>query len=39
LNFDDQGNNPAIYFALIAVFGGLGLFISHLIELKESKEK
>jgi hypothetical protein len=39
LNFDDQGNNPAIYFALIAVFGGLGLFISHLIEMKESKEK
>jgi hypothetical protein len=38
LNFNEHGNNPAIYFALIAVFGGLGLFISHLIEMKESKK-
>ena len=28
-------NNPAIYFALIALFGGLGLFTSYLIEKKE----
>ena len=39
LKFNDRGDNPAIYFSLIAVFGGLGLFISHLIEMKESKEK
>lgn len=39
LNFNERGDFPAIYFALIAVFGGLGLFISHLIEMKESKEK
>jgi len=40
LNFN-QGNNdnPAIYFSLIAIFGGLGLFISHLIEKKSNQEK
>jgi hypothetical protein len=27
--------NPAIYFALIAIFGGLGLFTSYRIEKKE----
>ena len=32
-------NNPAIYFALIAVFGGLGLFTSYLIEKKEESKK
>src|ERR1043165_8813633 len=30
-------NNPAIYFALIAIGGGLGLVISYLIEKKEWK--
>ena len=35
MNNDD---NPAIYFALIAVFGGSGLFISYLIEKKEAKK-
>jgi hypothetical protein len=27
--------NPAIYFALIAVFGGIGLLVSHLVERKD----
>ena len=31
--YDDD--NPAIYFALIAIFGGLGLFFSYLIEKKD----
>jgi hypothetical protein len=43
LNFDrpNKSNdaNVAIYFALIAIFGGLGLLISHIIEKKESKEQ
>ncbi len=43
LNFDrpnrDEDANVAIYFALIAIFGGLGLLISHVIEKKESKEE
>jgi hypothetical protein len=29
-------DNPAIYFALIAIFGGGGLFLSYLIEKKET---
>jgi len=33
-NFDEDGN-VAIYFALIAVFGGLGLFASYVIEKKD----
>lgn len=33
----ENESNPAIYFSLIAVFGGLGLFISHLIEIKEKR--
>lgn len=32
-DYDD--NNVAIYFALIAIFGGLGLFLSYRIEKKE----
>lgn len=36
-NFN-RSNNPPLYFSLIAIFGGLGLFISHLIEIKESKK-
>lgn len=41
LNFKQRINedNPAIYFSLIAIFGGLGLFISHLIEKKSNQEK
>lgn len=35
----DEDANVAIYFALIAIFGGLGLLISHVIEKKESKEE
>jgi hypothetical protein len=31
--------NEAIYFSLIAIFGGLGLFISYLIEKKETLNK
>jgi len=34
-DFDDNGN-VAIYFALIAIFGGAGLFVSFLMEKKES---
>lgn len=33
-DFDD--GNPAIYFALIAIFGGGGLFLSYRIEKKEN---
>lgn len=36
LNAED---NPAIYFALLAICGGLGLFISYRIEKKEMPEK
>jgi len=32
-------NNPAIYFSLIALFGGLGLFISFLIERKAEPQR
>ena len=32
-DYDDS--NVAIYFALIAIFGGLGLFLSYHIEKKE----
>ena len=41
LNFKQRidEDNPAIYFSLIAIFGGLGLFISHLIEKKSNQEK
>jgi len=34
----DRGN-PAIYFSLISVFGGLGLFTSYLIERKNEQKK
>ena len=34
MNTEDK-NNPAIYFALIAIFGGTGLLISHLVERKD----
>ena len=33
--FQDN-DNPAMYFGLIAVFGGLGLFISFLMEKKDN---
>jgi hypothetical protein len=39
MNYDEHNNNPSLYFSLIAIFGGLGLFISHLIEMKDNKEK
>ncbi|MDR3697016.1 DUF6249 domain-containing protein [Mucilaginibacter sp.] len=32
----DDGGNVAIYFALIAIFGGSGLFLSYRMEKKES---
>jgi len=32
----DDGGNVAIYFALIAIFGGSGLFLSYRIEKKEA---
>ncbi len=42
LNFSDKwgrDDNPAIYFSLIGIFGGLGLFISYMIEKKETLDK
>lgn len=36
---NDSDNNIPIYFALVGVFGGLGLFISYLIEKKETLNK
>ncbi len=35
---DDQ-EVPAIFFSLIGIFGGLGLFVSYLIEKKETVDK
>jgi len=37
-DMDDNGN-PAVYFALIAIFGGLGLFVSFLVEKKQVLDK
>jgi hypothetical protein len=39
--FRDEYNNgnPAIYFSLIAIFGGLGLFTSYRIEKKEADKQ
>lgn len=34
----NSDQNPAIYFALVAIFGGLGLFISYLIEKKDENK-
>lgn len=42
LNYDNgfRGrDNEAIYFSLIGIFGGLGLFISYVIEKKETLDK
>jgi|SRR6476661_7684728 len=37
---DDFGNdNPAIYFSLIGIFGGLGLILSYIIEKKETLDR
>jgi len=38
-NFADGDGNPAVYFALIAIFGGLGLFVSFLVEKKQVLDK
>ena len=35
----DHDDNVAVYFSLIGIFGGLGLFISYLIEKKEVLDK
>ncbi|GAA4924254.1 DUF6249 domain-containing protein [Mucilaginibacter defluvii] len=35
----DEDENVAIYFGLISICGGLGLFISYLIEKKEVLDK
>ncbi|RCH53797.1 hypothetical protein DJ568_16300 [Mucilaginibacter hurinus] len=37
--FDGDAPTAAIYFSLIAIFGGLGLFISYRIEKKEVLDK
>lgn len=34
-----QSDNPALYFALVAIGGGLGLFISYRIEKREWLDK
>lgn len=42
LNFDNGlhgRGNEAVYFSLIGIFGGLGLFISYLIEKKETIDR
>ncbi len=36
---EDGDGNPAVYFALIAIFGGLGLFVSFLVEKKQVIDK
>lgn len=36
--FNDDDANVAVYFALIAIFGGSGLFLSYLIEKKENEK-
>jgi hypothetical protein len=36
INVFPDDDNPAIYFGLIAVFGGLGLFTSYLMEKKNN---
>ncbi|MDN3550764.1 DUF6249 domain-containing protein [Mucilaginibacter aquaedulcis] len=35
----DEDSIPPLYFALIAIFGGLGLFLSYRIEKKEVLDK
>lgn len=35
----DDASNVAVYFALISIFGGLGLFASYRIEKKEISDK
>jgi hypothetical protein len=35
----DDASNVAIYFALIAIFGGLGLFASYRLEKRELSDK
>lgn len=37
--FDQYRHNAAIYFSLIAMFGGAGLFLSYRIEKKETLDK
>ncbi len=40
LNFSERSNDSEpIYFSLLAIFGGLGLFVSYLIEKKETADK
>lgn len=34
----NDGSNTAIYFSLIAIFGGLGLLVSYLIEKKDTEK-
>jgi len=39
MNDMDDSGNAAIYFSLIAMFGGLGLFTSYRIEKKEGEKE
>jgi hypothetical protein len=38
-SYIDSDGNPAIYFSLIGIFGGLGLLTSYFIEKKETIDK
>lgn len=37
--FRVNDDNPAIYISLVSIFGGLGLFISYIIERKANQKK
>jgi len=37
--FASMNDNEAIYFSLVAIFGGIGLFLSYRIEKKEVTDK
>jgi tellurite resistance protein TehA-like permease len=37
--FNTENENPAIYFSLIAIFGGSGLFLSYRIEKNDTKKR
>jgi uncharacterized membrane-anchored protein len=39
LPFAKNSDNPAIYFALIAIFGGAGLYLAYHIQRKENKRQ
>src|SRR5665213_3129229 len=38
-NDSDDVGNLAVYFAMVAIFGGLGLFVSYLVEKKHADKE